>query len=110
MVAFLAAHRDDHPHHRTVRPWFDALLAGDQPFAVPAVVWASFLRIATHRRIFEMPTPLDSTWMTGVGGCGDAPVEGWSPHSSEQSIPFDRDLINRRLAALTASGPEPARR
>ncbi len=39
----------------------------------------------------------------------DSPVEDWSPHSSEQSIPFDRDLINRRLAALTVSGPEPAR-
>lgn len=53
----LAAHRDDHPHHRAVRSWFDETLAGDEPFAVPVLVWASFLRLATNRRIFEVPTP-----------------------------------------------------
>jgi len=26
-------------------------------FTVPTVVWASFLRLATNRRIFEVPTP-----------------------------------------------------
>ena len=54
----LAAHRDDHPQHAVVRPWFDALVEGGEAFAVPAFVWASFLRIATNRRIFEIPTPL----------------------------------------------------
>ncbi len=54
----LAAHRDDHPHHASVRPWFDELLAGDEDFAVPTTVWGSFLRLATNRRIFEVPTPL----------------------------------------------------
>jgi toxin-antitoxin system PIN domain toxin len=32
------------------------MLAGDEPFGVPMLVWASFLRIATNRRIFEVPT------------------------------------------------------
>jgi uncharacterized protein len=54
----LAAHRADHPRHTAVRRWVDDLLAGDEPFAVPATVWASFLRLATNRRIFEVPTPL----------------------------------------------------
>ena len=53
----LAAHRDDHPHHGAVRSWFDETLAGDETFAVPVMVWASFLRIATNRRVFEVPTP-----------------------------------------------------
>ena len=53
----LAAHRDDHPHHQAVRPWFDDLLLNDRPFSVPASVWASFLRLATNRRIFADPTP-----------------------------------------------------
>jgi toxin-antitoxin system PIN domain toxin len=53
----LAAHRDDHPHHRPVRSWLDETLAGDRPFAVPAMVWASFLRLSTNHRIFEVPTP-----------------------------------------------------
>lgn len=53
----LAVHRGDHPNHRTVRPWFDQMLAGDEAFTVPNIVWASFLRLATHRRIFEVPSP-----------------------------------------------------
>jgi toxin-antitoxin system PIN domain toxin len=54
----LAAHRADHSEHATVRPWFDQLLAGDEAFGVPALVWASFLRLTTNRRIFSVPTPL----------------------------------------------------
>ena len=53
----LAAHRGDHPHHGPVRTWFDEALAGDEPFVVPDFIWASFLRLATNRRIFEVPTP-----------------------------------------------------
>lgn len=58
----LAAHRGDHPHHQAVRPWFDDVLAGDEPFTVPVAVWASFLRIATNRRIFPVPTPLEAAF------------------------------------------------
>lgn len=54
----LAAHRADHPQHGAVRPWFDALVAGDEDFGVPDLVWGSFLRLATNRRIFEVPSPL----------------------------------------------------
>lgn len=58
----LAAHRDDHPQHAAVRPWFDQLMASDQSFTVPDTVWASFVRIATHRRVFEIPTPIDAAF------------------------------------------------
>jgi toxin-antitoxin system PIN domain toxin len=58
----LAAHRADHPHHAAVRPWFDGVLAGSEPFAVPDAVWASFVRIATNRRIFTVPTPIDGAF------------------------------------------------
>jgi len=53
----LAAHRADHPHHAGVRDWLDAAVEGPEAFAVPALVWASFLRLATNRRIFPVPTP-----------------------------------------------------
>ena len=53
----LAAHRADHPDHASVRAWFDTMLASDERFAVPASVWASFLRLATSRRVFAVPTP-----------------------------------------------------
>ncbi len=39
-----------------------------------------------------------------VGGRGDAPVEDWVPDCGEDSIPFDRDSLNRKLAALRGSG------
>ena len=58
----LAAHRDDHPHHGSVRPWFDDLLATDRPFTVPDTVWASFIRLATNRRVFMTPTPLEAAF------------------------------------------------
>ncbi|HEY4003783.1 MAG TPA: type II toxin-antitoxin system VapC family toxin [Pseudonocardia sp.] len=58
----LAAFRADHPQHRTVRPWFDELTAGDEPFTVPNTVWASFLRLVTNRRIFGVPTPRDDAF------------------------------------------------
>jgi toxin-antitoxin system PIN domain toxin len=54
----LAAHRDDHPQHADVRGWLDEMLESDEDFGVPATVWASFLRLATNRRIFVEPTPL----------------------------------------------------
>lgn len=54
----LAAHRDDHPHHHLVHPWLEALAGGGEPFIVPDFVWASFVRLATNRRIFTIPTPL----------------------------------------------------
>lgn len=58
----LAAHRGDHPQHGAVRPWFDRLVAADEPFTVPTVVWVSFLRLATNRRIFTVPTPRADAW------------------------------------------------
>lgn len=54
----LAAHRADHSHHALVRPWFDRTVADPDGFCVPHLVWASFLRLATNRRIFPVPTPL----------------------------------------------------
>ena len=58
----LAAHRDDHPHHALVRPWFDELLNREEPFTVADATWASFIRIATNRRIFVVPSPLESAF------------------------------------------------
>jgi toxin-antitoxin system PIN domain toxin len=51
----VAAGHADHPHHAGVRSWFDALLAGDEQFTVPDVVWASFVRVATNGQIFDVP-------------------------------------------------------
>ncbi|MGL4744191.1 MAG: type II toxin-antitoxin system VapC family toxin [Phycicoccus sp.] len=52
----VASFRQDHPSHDLARPWFDSVVASPQGFAVPATVWASFLRIVTHPRVFDPPS------------------------------------------------------
>jgi len=53
----LAAHREDHPQFAIARPWLTALLASRVPYAVIDAVAVAFLRLATNRRVFTIPTP-----------------------------------------------------
>lgn len=56
----LAASRTDHPHFATASRWLSdaaaAAGAGSSLIVLPMVI-ASFLRLATHPRIFREPTP-----------------------------------------------------
>jgi uncharacterized protein len=54
----LAAHRDDHPDFELARAWLEGILAAGTPYALIDSVACSFLRIATNRRIFSIPTPI----------------------------------------------------
>lgn len=54
----LAAHRDDHPRFPAARTWLAETLSTGGSFSVPDLVAGSFLRLATNRRIFAIPTPL----------------------------------------------------
>lgn len=54
----LAAHRDDHPHFELGRGWIEQVVSARAPFAVTDLVAGSFLRVATNRRIFSIPTPV----------------------------------------------------
>ncbi|MDR1708141.1 MAG: PIN domain-containing protein [Candidatus Accumulibacter sp.] len=57
----LAASRDDHPHHAAARSWLVQALAdaaNGTSFVMQPMVIASFLRLATHPRIFVAPTPV----------------------------------------------------
>jgi toxin-antitoxin system PIN domain toxin len=57
----LAAFRSDHPHHATARTWLEqaVLDAGrGTPLKLQPMVIASFLRFATHPRIFVHPAPM----------------------------------------------------
>ena len=55
----LAAHRDDHPDFQLARTWLEETVADGSPFAVVDLVAGAFLRIATNRRIFSVPTPAE---------------------------------------------------
>jgi uncharacterized protein len=59
----VAAFRADHPHHRTARDWFEAIIAASASggrFTIFPMVVASFLRLTTNPRIFPTPTPIDA--------------------------------------------------
>ena len=55
----VAAYRDDAPEHGSCRPWLQAVLGGDEAFAVSDLVLSGFLRIVTHPRVFIRPSPPD---------------------------------------------------
>ena len=56
----VAASRADHPHHARALAWLEeALVACDrgQRFTMLPMVAAGFLRLVTHPKVFNQPTP-----------------------------------------------------
>ncbi|WP_022947267.1 type II toxin-antitoxin system VapC family toxin [Methylohalobius crimeensis] len=49
----------DLPPHPTARIWFEDILSGNERVGFPWVVLLAFLRIATSKRIFERPLPVE---------------------------------------------------
>ncbi len=56
---YLYAHRPESYRHEEYRAWLGRALTGSEPWGVSETVLASFLRIATHHRVYREPTPLD---------------------------------------------------
>lgn len=56
---FLYAHRPESPRHDEYRSWLEHALTSVEPFGVSEAVLASFVRIATHSRVYREPTPPD---------------------------------------------------
>jgi toxin-antitoxin system PIN domain toxin len=54
------AFREDAPGHREWRWWLEELVEGPEPFALSDRVLVGFLRVVTHPRVFDPPTPLDA--------------------------------------------------
>lgn len=59
VTIFLYAHRPESARHDEYRSWLEQALRGPEPFGVSELVLSSFLRIATHSRVYREPTPLD---------------------------------------------------
>jgi uncharacterized protein len=59
----VAAFRSDHPHHTVARAWLEravfAAAAGSALTLMPMVL-ASYLRLVTSPKIFQLPTPVDA--------------------------------------------------
>ena len=56
------AYRKDSPRHTECREWLENLLESGQTFGLSDLVLSGFLRIVTHPRIFNPPTPLLEAW------------------------------------------------
>ena len=57
----VAASRLDHPHHAVARAWLEAAVADageGAAFTLMPMVAASFLRLVTSPKIFQLPTPI----------------------------------------------------
>lgn len=94
----LGAHRDDHPHFEPARRWLEDLLGSSEPFSVPDVVAGSFVRLATNRRIFLVPTPLEDAFAY-VRALRDQPA-----HQSLFPGPRHLDLFERLCRDADATG------
>jgi toxin-antitoxin system PIN domain toxin len=57
----VAASRQDHPHHAVAHAWLKMALVNSgakQPLAILPMVASGFLRLVTHPKVFQEPTPL----------------------------------------------------
>lgn len=52
------AHREDASHHKAVRQWLEQTLKEETTFAVVDYILSGFLRVVTHPRVFNPPTPM----------------------------------------------------
>lgn len=53
------AHREELALHDVCRRWVEETIAADAAFALADVVLSGFVRVVTHPRIFNTPTPLE---------------------------------------------------
>ena len=52
------AHREDALRHSDYRNWLEAVINGDQAYAVAEIVLSGFLRVVTHPRVFNPPSQM----------------------------------------------------
>lgn len=54
----VAAHRLEAPAHDRASLWLHALAQGSRPWALPVFCISEFIRVVTHRRVFDPPSTL----------------------------------------------------
>ena len=52
------AHRADAPNHPRYRAWLESTINADVAYGMADLVLSGFLRVVTHPRIFQDPSPL----------------------------------------------------
>ena len=54
------AHREDTPRHPEYLAWVKGMLGAPRAFGVSEQVLSGFIRVVTHPRIFDPPSPLET--------------------------------------------------
>ncbi len=52
------AHRTDSTHHAGCRAWVEGVINGDEAHGLAELVLSGFVRVVTHPKIFNKPSPL----------------------------------------------------
>ena len=52
------AHREDAADHRAYRTWLERVINGHEAFGVSELVLSGFVRVVTHAKVFNRPSPL----------------------------------------------------
>lgn len=55
----IIAHREDQDGHTLMREWLKRVLAADEPFAIPEIVFSGFIRIVTNPRVYNPPSTME---------------------------------------------------
>ena len=53
------AYRTDAPGHTAYRAWLEATVGADEAFGLSDIVASGFLRVVTHPRVFDPPSPIE---------------------------------------------------
>jgi toxin-antitoxin system PIN domain toxin len=53
------AHREDLPEHAACRLWLEGIVGAHAAYGIFELVLSGFVRVVTHPRVFNTPTPLD---------------------------------------------------
>lgn len=53
------AHREDTTDHPAYRDWVEETINSGGAYGVSELVLSGFLRVVTHPKVFERPTPLE---------------------------------------------------
>lgn len=59
-MVLVYAHRQDVPDHLAYREWLEGVIGSQTAYGISELVLSGFIRVVTHPKVFEKPSPLDA--------------------------------------------------
>lgn len=57
---FVYAHREDSSRHKACHDLLEQIINSDNPYGFSDIISSAFLRVVTHPRVFNPPSPLEN--------------------------------------------------